>query len=310
MTGALARVAWSVAPRGAASRGTWPRREAVVVSVVRDGQRRFGEAAPLPGFGADDVDRASDELVAWLADDRAPVASPSARYAIEQLARAPGPLPSVSTAIVVDDPAAAAAAWAAGAPALKLKLDGHDDRARVAAIRAAAPGARLHADANRTWPAAEVRDRLAALAGFALAYVEEPAAGLASALRAPLPVPVALDESLADADRDAWLPTALASGAIATLVCKPTVLGGAAGLAPLVTAARAAGVTIAVSHALEGPIAGAAHRALAHALAPDAVHGLGPHPALEAWAPLSIAAVAGGDGETIAAAVARLARAS
>jgi L-alanine-DL-glutamate epimerase-like enolase superfamily enzyme len=304
--GAVVRVSWTVAATGAAGRGRWPTRRAAVIGVPGARGWRWGEAAPLPGFGDDDLDRATAELAAWLDEPRAPLTSPSARYAVEQLARPPGPAPALTAAVVVDDPAAAAAAVAAGAPALKLKLDGHDDRARVAAIRAAAPRAALHADANQIWPLAEVGDRLADLADLGLAYVEEPAAGLAARLRGPLAVPVALDESLADPERERWLPAALASGALAALVCKPTVLGGRAGLAPLWAAAQAAGVAVSVSHALEGPLALASHRALAAALAPTALHGLGPHPALAAWAPLTVDGAAVGDDDAVAAALATL----
>ena len=53
MTVALATVTWPVAAVGAAARGRWPTRAAVIVTV-RDGDAcGFGEAAPLPGFGDD-----------------------------------------------------------------------------------------------------------------------------------------------------------------------------------------------------------------------------------------------------------------
>ncbi|MBK7071415.1 MAG: hypothetical protein IPH44_03840 [Myxococcales bacterium] len=308
MRATLIAVRWAVAATGAAARGRWPTRAATIVALVDGDARGCGEAAPLPGFGDDPLPRATAELAAWQRDPRAPIASPSAAWAIATasaslaaaraglpLARAWGAPPgaALATAAVVDDPAAALAALAAGARALKLKLDGVDDRARVAAIRAVAPAAILTADANQAWPRAEVDDRLAALAGFGLAYVEEPAAGLAGALPPAPAVPIALDESLAAPDRDRWLPAALATGAIGALILKPTVLGPAA-CRTLAAQARAHGVPALVSHALEGPIGFAAARALALAVAPTAIHGLGPHPALAAWG--EIAAVADGLG--------------
>ncbi|MBL8621593.1 MAG: hypothetical protein JNK64_09825 [Myxococcales bacterium] len=301
-------VTWAVAATGAAARGRWPTRAATILALTDGDARGFGEAAPLPGFGDDPLPRATAELAAWQRDPRAPITSPSAAWAIATAtaslaaARAGQPLAqawgapadaALAAAAVVDEPAAALAALAAGARGLKLKLDGVDDRARVAAIRAVAPGARLTADANQAWPRAEVADRLAALAGFGLAYVEEPAPGLTDALPAAPAVPIALDESLAAPDRDRWLPAALAGGAIGALILKPTVLGPAACRA-LAAQARAHGVAALISHALEGPIAFAAARALALALAPTAIHGLGDHPALAAWGPL--AAVADGLG--------------
>lgn len=300
-------VRWAVAATGAAARGRWPSRAAIVIAIGDgDGDDDgvawgFGEAAPLPGFGDDPLPHAAAELAAWQRDPRAPLTSPSAAWAVatataslaaaragQPLAIAWGAPPDarLATAAVVDDPDAARAALAAGARALKVKLDGVDDRARVAAIRAAAPTARLTADANHAWPRAEVAERLAALAGFGLAYVEEPAPGLADALPAAPAVPIALDESLAAPDRDRWLPAALATGAIGALILKPAVLGPAACRA-LAAQAHARGVPASISHALEGPIGFAAARALALAIAPTALHGLGAHPALAAWGALA-----------------------
>ena len=300
MRATVAAVTWPVATTGAAVRGAWPTRSAAIL-VLDDGDAcGLGEAAPLPGFGDDAVARAHLELEQWCVD-RTPPRSPSARFAIETAeaslaaARAGTTLAAqwgatrhgaVATAAVVDDPDQAAAAIAAGARALKLKLDGRNDRATVAAIRAVAPGVVLRADANRAWPLAELDARLAALAEFALAFVEEPAPGVGAALArrtAPLAVPIALDESLAAPDRDAWLDAALASGAVAALVLKPTVLGGVTAVRTLAAHAQRHRVATLVSHALEGPIALAAAGALAAAIAPTAIHGLGAHPALTAW---------------------------
>lgn len=321
-------VRWAVAATGAAARGRWPSRAAIVIALgdgddagADDGAAwGFGEAAPLPGFGDDPLPRAAAELAAWERDPRAPLTSPSAAWAVatataslaaaragQPLAIAWGAPPDarLATAAVVDNPDAALAALAAGARALKVKLDGVDNRARVAAIRAAAPTARLTADANQTWPRAEVAERLAALAGFGLAYVEEPAAGLADALPVAPAVPIALDESLAAPDRDRWLPATLATGAIGALILKPTVLGPAACRA-LAAQAQARGVPASISHALEGPIGFAAAHALALAVAPTAIHGLGAHPALAAWG--ALAPVGAGLGLAPAAVRAALAR--
>ena len=326
MRATVTAVTWPVAATGAAARGAWPTRSAAIVQLEDGDACGFGEAAPLPGFGDDAVARAHLELEQWCAD-RTPPRSPSARYAIESAeaslaaARAGTTLAeqwgarharAVATAAVVDDPDQAAAAIAAGARALKLKLDGTDDRARVAAIRAVAPGVPLRADANRTWPLAELDARLAALREFDLAFVEEPARDLGAALASrttPLAVPVALDESLAAPDRDAWLDAALASGAIAALVCKPTVLGGVTAVRELAARARRHRVATLVSHALEGPIALAAAGALAAAIDPAAIHGLGAHPALDAWGAIAPDPRGLGlDVATLRAALARLER--
>ncbi|MEZ4399339.1 MAG: enolase C-terminal domain-like protein [Kofleriaceae bacterium] len=319
MRAELAVVRWTMAATGAARPGRWPTRAAIIVRVARAGAVGFGEAAPLPGFGTDSLAQAHADLARWIATGATP-ASPSARFAVDTatawlsaaaagttLARRWGAADDrpVAVADVVDDPARAAAAVAAGAPALKVKLDGHGDRARVAAIRAVAPTTALTADVNQRWPLAEVTDRLADLAGLGLAYVEEPAAGLARCLARPLAVPIALDESLASPDRDAWLPAALASGAVAALVLKPTVLGGVGPCQALAALAGQAQVAARISHALEGPVALHAARALAAALAPTAVHGLAAHPGLAAWHPAD-----GTDDDALDDALARLAGAA
>jgi len=278
---------------GAAVRGTWNQRVAAIVTL--DGTWR-GEAAPLPGFGTDTVEAAEAALWRWI-DDRAldAVASPSARFAIEtalaaraaaqhgrslaaQWAWPDAPHP-VATAAVVDDLAAGRAALAAGHVALKIKLTGDGDRARLSAFRTAWPAVALRGDANQRWPLAEVDDRLAELVELGLEYVEEPAPGLT--YDAPRAVPLALDESLGGAD-DAWLEQALAGGALAAIVCKPTVLGGVARCRALARRAAVHGVDAVWSHALEGPVGFAAVVAMAHALGGRRAAGIAPHEALTA----------------------------
>ncbi len=239
---------------------------------------------------------------------------------------------------LVNDATSAAAAVARGIDTLKVKVgpivSAASDaivtapRAALDAIVAAAPSARLRLDANQTWPPDEVDARLHALADLPIEYVEEPTVGigpwlarsvdaraddakaLAGAVHdraARLRLPMALDESLAAPDRDDWLDRALASGAIAALILKPTILGGFAACAALAARARAHGVAAIVTHALEGPVGTAACASLALALsggsergrrpsrgadriAPgrdrDATHavGLDRHPTLAAWA--------------------------
>jgi len=185
---------------------------------------------------------------------------------------------------VVDGVDDARAAVARGVRAVKVKLDGRDDRARLAAIRAAVPEVELRADVNGAWPVDEVAARLAALADLGLAYVEEPAIGLVDRLERPLAVPIALDESLARSDRVAWLDRVLATGAIGALILKPTVLGIAASLG-LARHARAAGVRVIVTHALDGPVGTAAAAEVARAIAGDEACGLDRHGGLAGWSP-------------------------
>ena len=97
-----------------------------------------------------------------------------------QLAGLPEPV-AVATAFTVslDRPEAmelaARAAAARGFALLKCKLAGDgDDLARVAAVRAGAPLARLTIDANESWAGQDIAAETAALAGLGVEMVEQP----------------------------------------------------------------------------------------------------------------------------------------
>jgi o-succinylbenzoate synthase len=189
---------------------------------------------------------------------------------------------AIPFAAVVDDPPAARAAFASGIRCLKVKLAASEDPARVAAIAAAAPGAGLRIDANRTWPYSEVSDRLTALAPLPIDYVEEPCREAHRLLAGPLPCKLALDESLLEMTSDE-IQVAVRSPNLAALVLKPTLLGGFSVVLRLAALARRAGAAAIVSHALEGPIGTAACAELALALGGEHPVGLAPHAALAGW---------------------------
>ena len=97
-----------------------------------------------------------------------------------QLAGLPEPV-AVATAFTVslDRPEAmelaARAAAARGFGLLKCKLAGDgEDLARVAAVRAGAPLARLTIDANESWAGHDIAAETAALAGLGVEMVEQP----------------------------------------------------------------------------------------------------------------------------------------
>ncbi len=114
---------------------------------------------------------------------------------------APGPLTTAYT-LSLDTPERMGEAAAANAarPLLKLKLAGPEDLARVEAVRAGAPDAKLVVDANEGWDA-EAYSRLAPeLARLGVAMVEQPLpAGSDAGLDGlPRPVPLCADESCHD----------------------------------------------------------------------------------------------------------------
>lgn len=93
-----------------------------------------------------------------------------------------------------------AARAAADRPLLKLKLAGEGDLDRVAAVREAAPEARLIVDANEGWRPEQVEPFSAALAELGVDLIEQPLPAADDAMLADLahPVPVCADESCHD----------------------------------------------------------------------------------------------------------------
>ena len=114
---------------------------------------------------------------------------------------APQPLTTAYT-ISLGEPAAMAeaAARAAGRALLKVKLGGDGDRARIAAVRAAAPKPTLIVDANEGWNDGNLAANLAACAEAGVVLVEQPLPeGRDQALlRLQRPIPVCADESVHD----------------------------------------------------------------------------------------------------------------
>ena len=125
------------------------------------------------------------------------------REPVWRLAGLPEPRPVLTAyTLSLDTPErmAEAARAAAGRPLLKLKLGGEGDLDRVAAVRAAAPGAALIADANEAWTPDQLRRWLPELAALGVELVEQPLpAGQDAALAGiARPVPICADESCHD----------------------------------------------------------------------------------------------------------------
>jgi L-alanine-DL-glutamate epimerase-like enolase superfamily enzyme len=91
----------------------------------------------------------------------------------------------------------AAAAALAGRPLLKVKVGADAVVDRVAAVRAAAPRARLIVDANEAWSARLLADVLPALADLGVVMIEQPlpAGSDADLAGFPSPIPLCADES-------------------------------------------------------------------------------------------------------------------
>jgi len=119
-----------------------------------------------------------------------------------KLAKLPEPKPlvtaiTISLAPPVDMAKAAAKAVKDGFQLLKLKLDGEDDVARVAAVRKAAPDVRLIVDLNEAWDERDIEEEAAALLPYGVELIEQPvAAGNEEDLIGiKSPIPLCADES-------------------------------------------------------------------------------------------------------------------
>jgi len=157
-----------------------------------------------------------------------------------------------------------------GFACLKVKVGAGDDAGRLAAVRAAAPGALIRIDANGAWATPEeALANLAALAPAGIELCEEPVHGIAAlrAVRAESPVPIAGDETFAP-------------GAVDHVVLKVT-RGGITGVLEAARAARAAGSEVYVASTYDGPLGLAAGVHVAAALRPVVHCGL---PATQAGA--------------------------
>ena len=261
------------------SRGTLNERHGRLRRLTDDdGRTGWGDCAPLPEFGIDEAaatafaeesaaldlaaQRAGLPLDAWLSG-RAPVASVAVNASF-------GPISTV-------DRNRLAQAVAAGFTVAKLKAGVAPVDDEIAALHRLAatlpPTLRLRLDANRAWPLAAARRFVAAGAGLPIDGLEEPLAdpthALLASLQAAANFPLAIDESIR------LLDTAFfRHPPVRRLVLKPARHGGLLASTELALRARASGLEVVVTSALESACGIATLAHLAAAVAPEAVHGL------------------------------------
>ncbi len=216
---------WPVAGSFTIARGAKTHVDVVVATLEADGVRGRGEATPIYYHGESGESVAAQLLaVADRLSDRASVQRQlprgAARNALDAafwdleakltgqpvwvLLGLPQPQP-LTTAFTISlaDPArmrADAEAAAGRYPLLKLKLAGEGDVARVAAVRAGAPDARLIVDANEAWTGRDVAAEAAALVPFGVELIEQPVKAGADHLLDGVasPIPLCADESCQD----------------------------------------------------------------------------------------------------------------
>jgi L-alanine-DL-glutamate epimerase-like enolase superfamily enzyme len=218
---------WPIKGAFKISRGS-KQEAAVVVASIADGTHRGrGECVPYARYGesvagvAAAIEACAGAIANGLTRAKLGVLLPAgaARNALDcalwdfeakrsgrsavELAGLP-PLQPVLTAFTLSlgtpETMAAATREAGAYPLLKLKLGGDGDRERLAAVRAAAPQARIIADANEAWQPHETESLLAAAALVGVELIEQPLpAGQDDILaRIEHVVPICADESVHD----------------------------------------------------------------------------------------------------------------
>jgi L-Ala-D/L-Glu epimerase len=262
---------WPIAGAFTIARGSKTEAEVVVVELEEGGLVGRGESVPYARYGESvasvlgAIEALGPALAAGL--DRqglAAIASGAARSAVDlalwelearragrtvaELLGVPEPSPfRTALTISIDAPevmARAAERWAGLGALLKLKLAGDGrDLARVRAVRDAAADATLWVDANEGWDLATYDASAPRLAELGVALLEQPlpAADDGALAGRPRPVPVCADESAHGAASFA----ALADRYDAVNV-KLDKAGGLTGALDALTAARAAGLRVAL----------------------------------------------------------------
>ncbi|MDA3623845.1 dipeptide epimerase [Saccharopolyspora sp. WRP15-2] len=218
------------------SRSVMAERDAVTLTLDHDGHRGHGEVVTSVYYGLD-VPRIQAELaeaqaeLAELTPEEAlrtdlPQAAPGVRAALDAAlhdllarkqgvavhelvgAEPPGSVPTARTIGITSAEQAVAAATelvGQGFQVLKVKLgSGADELARVAAIREAAPGARILLDPNGAWEFEEAKRMLCAATEFDIDAVEQPIApgtpDLLAEVAEASPIPVIADEDARTAE--------------------------------------------------------------------------------------------------------------
>lgn len=254
------------------------RRGRLLRLTADDGRVGWGDCAPLPEFciGNANAQSFAEEcayldlaaqaaglpLNAWLSD----------RPACESIAvnAVLGPICEVSPQILT-------AAVSAGYRVVKLKAGVNRVAEEIAALqRLTASGSqnlRFRLDANAAWDFADAETFIAGCAGLPVEGLEEPLRSpereALNRLQQGAAFPLAIDESQQLLDADFFRHPC-----IRRLVIKPARHGGLLAAMEVALRARAAGIEVVVTSALESACGLLACAHLAAAVAPEGIHGL------------------------------------
>lgn len=202
-------------------------RRVILVRLEAEGREGWGEAAPVPGHGGNDVDRLWAQLLARgdafglsFVDDTPGMLGAAleqaktdlqARVLEQPLWRILGSTRRVAASAAVGvaddgnpDPNQIESAAAEGYRHIKVKVTPNTDAGRVAGLISEYPRIDFGADGNGTL-APDHRAVLQALDDLALAYIEQPGAAddidLHAELRRRMATPISLDESATSTHR-------------------------------------------------------------------------------------------------------------
>lgn len=261
------------------SRGSKTHADVVVVTAARDGKFGRGEAVPYARYG-ESVSETLADIASYAqlsgSERLAPQHSALTGAALNAVDCALWDLQAKLTGIPVSkalglstlkpivtaytlsvaspEEMAAKARALPHLPLLKLKLAGDGDAARMRAVRAARPDARLIADANEAWQLNHLEPLLQVAAECGFATVEQPLPADADAALADLesPIPITADESVHTAADIPRLKSLY--GAVNIKLDKA---GGLTGALALHDAARAAGLKIMIGSMVASSLAAA-----------------------------------------------------
>ena len=174
----------------------------------------------------------------------------------------PGRAPLTSFTIAIGEPAEMAAlARESGMPILKLTGGAAGDLARLEAVRAARPDARIRVDANGGWTPDQARELIPELIRLGVEFLEQPLPPAARAEMAelrPLGLPLFADEPIKTVgDLVEWAPY------VDGVVVKLAKSGGLSGARALIDAAHCLGLKVMLGCMVETRLAvgAAAHLA-------------------------------------------------
>jgi o-succinylbenzoate synthase len=248
-------------------------RQGILISLHgADGCVGWGEAAPFPGLSSESLDQAEAALQNWADDPAGLQACPSAMHAVGTalldlegqrsglpLCQLLAPMPSrtVPVSHLVSNPAMAAAAIAAGASCLKMKLGQLDldkDLGRLAAVRlAVGEDITLRVDINRLWSLETAKAAMPDLETLGVDLIEEATENPDDMRRLRgSSLKLAADESVRS---PAQLQSIIECGWIDAVVLKPMLIGSPQTTIQMARTAAGAGLSVIITTTIDSWVA-------------------------------------------------------